>query len=527
MKISGFLVILIFCKLLFAEVSITSQYFQDLKEIEILELMKNSPQFQQCQGLAGDPTQFETDEQFEKFSECFVQDLSKEDLTKINNKLKLVQSKLISSPETKNIRKYLQKRLQEGLYGENFSSKKLNKFKHVDQDTFLKLYKSHIGKTINLNLAEYCLTENYSDSQDKNIYTRLRAGLEKFKNMSASDFQKTKANFEECVSEIKKTKACDDLEKDSSSKLKRLCFLKSRLRNYYGLLNQVDSNQKLVRQLRNSPRVFSDSIVEENSYREGASEGEKKIDDLTALSLSDVNEALTDDKSEYFKLSGENFSKVCLEHLNEEECKKFVNIDEGKALNELKLKINLQYSLMQKQIENEEDKEKILKRLEDEGLAISEDEKEELNTLDLSAIKKKISEKYQNQKISIIHEINAKLEEQTLKANKNLRDSQKELKAKQENLTSKGDDIKGLVLYSNFVSQVFGIKDTESQEIMGFNTTPIYREHLDYEQKYPKVDRDAYKWIQNLDVQRAPASGSESNKEKTFKNFLEELFSSD
>jgi len=404
--------------------------------------------------------------------------------------------KIESSHLTK-LQNYLEKRLQEYLYGIT----KENKFGTtiVGQEIFFKIYKSQLGKNIISSLTSYCLDadENGIAFEDK-IEENNKKNFENLRSFKGTR-NLAYLHFNNCMGSIRtichKPKSYEQLLKKSDDPKKeelkesakypieRACLVLNELKKMRNTIVAVD---KVIKDFdektsKDNQGFLFNEIFKNKKIYVGNSSDKKTIDDLTSITSNEIiygnskkdNVDLSLDEDE------ERLKEIC-GALIEDECLKIIRNQQSdeKKQEELVKEFNARTNLISTQIDQFEP-EDIETYLINQGRT-----EEQVNEIlahinkqggEAERIKKEIKEQFIAERNAIILQLKRKISKRKLKEGPEMKETGNKIEDIQKELEKRKNEYKQIIHYNNVVAGYLEFRDDEGN-VIGRNTRSLFRE---------------------------------------------------
>jgi hypothetical protein len=452
-----------------------------IKDMQVLEMLEKTSEFRDCRKMneyKSGAGQAKRDDAIKKAQVCFSTELTKNDKTKeklktLSEALNLQHYGLVQSKNLKDIQNYLADKMYESLTGVNpkdadFKEKmKFKNKKHIDQKTFIEMYRSQLGKNALYEVSRFCFENLRLNTPTPNVTTfseywksygpgKLKVddvndfGSPQFgTNLSSPDDKSTvykeifasiqasgamhpdkmsaffSAFFLECGKLIVplcakyQTKVAKpslaapaskvDLGVSSPSAGAAACLAKSRIQNYRKALADVEKVDEEFVKMASSNADFGNLALKGQPIKlfESGKNGNETIDDLTNFTSSDVLEGGYT-KDELAKKKAED----CVNKPELAECEGFIS--EGEDLDKAKHNVEMELTL-KREVEmarvkklNDESKQSLEEYLKENGFfeLLKDDRYKNLSEKDLMNA---IGESYEAKKLATLEQINKKL----------------------------------------------------------------------------------------------------------------------
>lgn len=416
--------------------------------------------------------------------------------------------KTISKGEDPAIRKledYMEKKLEEALYGDIQANKKQTAV--ADHAVFYRLYKSQISKNIITSISSYCIEAGSVNglpiisSDESTRASQRKTNIEQLKDFSPNEKGDTVSDAYSqwglCLTNL--TAVCtlkpgtDEDREDRVYSKNRACVLTNYLKQLRQSLIAADAIDKQVKENDNESSGFALSNV--RIYRGEGDDKTASINDLTSLSSNEfVN------KSGYSKaLSGQQEKiKQCIESKDMEQCKEFLSDASKKAeLENALAEYDLQKRLIKSKVEKM-DEDQLRDYLKEEGRTEQEIQRLLASDESIDSLKMEINRNYDAERQAIVDKMKEKIESRTVASDsKGFETEVTKLEQIQKELAQQGDDYKQLIHYNNIVSGFLSVADS-SDKIVGTNVQSIQRELSDSA------------FDQSKDGKRSPASAGDT-----------------
>ncbi|EQC44371.1 hypothetical protein [Bacteriovorax sp. Seq25_V] len=450
--------------------------------------------------------------------------------SRYQEKSSLNSTKREKSSALQALEKYLQKQLEDALYGERIAnSEKLHQRERAaDQKVFFVLFESQLGKNVINILSSYCIESQMMNDkyffipksriEQEKVRTTNLQGLASIKTDSqGNQILASAATWNDCVATIQhhcyQTEDIKEMDKDgvlkstgvsySKTKMLEVCqkndlnykpnntnsIAKFRGENCTEAIDytvqracevtdyisrarkSLDATGKLISKMGNIDLGRDPTSV--SSYNE--KNAEKKIDELTSLTSnqmveSGALEAAKDEAAEF---------ETCFKDgkvQDPEACKSFLQTNREEKLQELaEYKINSEVSIEEIEKLTIDDEEKIQKILMEDGY--SEDDAKNLATN--QDILKEIKSRYKSKEEALQRSVIDQVNKITSQKNDEITDLDATALTKiGEELKSKTQDFAKLVHYNNIVSSYLTITsdDKENGKVTRQNTAMLQRE---------------------------------------------------
>lgn len=175
-----------------------------VKDMQVLKMLEKTGEFSECRKMnefkAGDAPAVRNDK-IKAAQECFNKELAKnksnDKLKELSEALNLQHYGLVQSKNIKDIQGYLADKMFESLTGVNpkeadFKEKmKFKNRKHIDQKTFIDMYRSQLGKNALYEVSRFCfenLRTEDATTKDKTTFS------EHWKNYKPGDLSENNVN---------------------------------------------------------------------------------------------------------------------------------------------------------------------------------------------------------------------------------------------------------------------------------------------------------------------------------------------
>ncbi len=338
----------------------TQKIVSTLKDVEVGKMLERTSEFKTCrEDNKFDPqkSKAERDKSIQKAEQCIKDRIlkgenSKEKLEELSNNLNLQQYGLVKSKSSKDIQEYLLDKMYESMTGisrknqeskEYFESLKFNKKKHVDQKTFVSLYKTQLSKNALYEISRYCF-ENFrlktppnnqdptsfaehwksfndkislddvtdegkpkfgkiskpddKDTVYKDIFESINgSGVTGFPTDKLSSFFGTRGSLITRLCEEFKKQKPNDLEKPESDVEQKSvrgaasCLAKSRLVEIKGAISSTEKVIEIFKEIEADPKKAGTMLTSNLPTRLfGEDPSDESIDNLTNYTSSDIIE---------------------------------------------------------------------------------------------------------------------------------------------------------------------------------------------------------------------------------------------
>ncbi len=449
-----------------------------VKDMQVLEMLEKTSEFKNCREMnkfdatASDKAR---NDAIQKAQNCFRTELeepkSKEKLTTLSEALNLQHYGLVQSKNLKDIQNYLADKMYESLTGVNpkdadFKEKmKFKNKKHIDQKTFIEMYRSQLGKNALYEVSRFCFQDlrskvsaasnaesfsehwknyqkgnltiknvddfgkpvfgsNLSAPDDKSaVYKEIFASIQTADSTKAMDSQTMSDFFLECgklivplCAEYQTSTAKKSLDNITSQvKLSgnasigaAACLAKGRIQDYRKALADVEKVDEEFVKMASSNADFGNLALKGQPIKlfESGKNGNETIDDLTNFTSSDVLEGGYT-KDELAKKKAED----CAKRAELAECEGFIT--EGEDLDkakhnvemELTLKREVEMARVKKLAESEQSLEEYLK----ENGFFELLKGDQYKTMNEQQLMDAIGTSYEAKKLATLQQINNKL----------------------------------------------------------------------------------------------------------------------
>jgi hypothetical protein len=383
--------------------------------------------------------------------------------TNLTNRSATIGTDYSSDPAVKALSAFFGKKLDEVLNG-TAQDIKDKKIVTVDHKKFINLYTSELGKSIVNSFTSYCMeTDPLKCGIDSGFEACFLPGdqkddKERRENIKANIAAIDKADFS--AESGKKWTSCigtitDICYKNTDSKntysKQRACLVMDFVKSARKNLIAADQQKKFYDGLDNAVGVASNMKVVEDK--------DSSADKLTQITSADIDK---DIKTANKKT--ENEVDDCIAEVNNEKCKKFLDINTKNntdALAELGLKQHAQEEALDKKLGDDKNVSSYLK---EEGY--TDDQIKDLTSADkIDEVRKKITDRFKAENEAIIKEmagrISAKTTAEDGKINEQV-DSSALGKIKTD-LASRNEDLKNLIHFNNIVASYLNITEGEGK----------------------------------------------------------------
>lgn len=450
-----------------------------VKDLQVLEMLEKTSEFRDCRELnkfqsgASDAVRTKA---IKEAQDCFRKELikprSEEKLKALSESLNLQHYGLVQSKNLKDIQNYLADKLYESLTGVNpkdadFKEKiKFKNKKHIDQKTFIEMYRSQLGKNALYEVSRFCFEnlrstdqaaagkttfsehwKNYdpgkltvtdvndfgtpqfgktlSSPDDKStVYKEIFASIQTADATKAMDSKKMSDFFLECgklivplcalyqTSTAKKSLAniTSQVTLNGNASIgAAACLAKGRIQDYRKALADVEKVDEEFEKMASSNADFGNLALKGQPIKlfESGKNGNETIDDLTNFTSSDVLEGGYT-KDELAKKKAED----CAKRAELTECEGFIS--EGEDLDKAKHNVEMELTL-KREVEMARVKELIDKNKQSLPEYLKENGFFELlkgdlyKTMDEQQLMDAIGTSYEAKKLATLQEINNKL----------------------------------------------------------------------------------------------------------------------
>jgi hypothetical protein len=443
-----------------AATKITGGVVQVQEDKRIEKLITNSNQFKTCKDDY--IKEFETNPNAEvrKIASCSqiigidangnIQDKASFDKLIKQLNVSFYQADGVTLQTSKNydvIKKYMEQRLQNTLYGEDkttydFKSHGPDKRKvaTVDHEVFYEIYKTQLSKSFLLDVGAYC-SETYhiaskpGSQASSTDYNGTKKNEESYQNnlygTDKTGFQSLGTEYNNCLNSLSCQcygpnvgKSCDGKTHISNPDVKnKSCNLISRLRQMKLQVQNLDKSQAEFASLSSKDHIKANNVQYDKMAQD------KTIDDLTTFTSGDYDKALGKDGSTGTGLvtkKEQDLLDECKTALStgtdfdEKKCKNVNSVDKSKVA-EVNFQEKLKNEILEAELaaakeNNQVDKDRLKAFLEKQQLTEAEINKK-LNG-DLDILHKELSDKLKAERESIIAEINNKIKKESVVTDK-------------------------------------------------------------------------------------------------------------
>jgi hypothetical protein len=514
----------------------------NVKDLEVTDLLKSTAEFKKCK----DKYKLETGKTtttgtLDEAVKCFKDQLKGKDektLQELSNALNLQSYGLVKSKNSKEIQGYLNDKMYEALTGINpkvaeekkwIDEMKFSKKKHIDQATFIRLYKTQLSKNALFEISRYCFqdlrldnknetnfnghwsgfsvdsqgilqnvndfgepkfAETINDPQDKEkVYGQLLQSITGSKVMTSEEYTKF---FEACGKTM--VDLCDKFKISKASNFSNNPTNQGATTRSLGSTSCISKNriQELKTAIENAGKVekqFAEMKMDNNSLMvalsgepvkmfEAGKNGNASLDELTNYSSKDMLEggAKTSSNSEQDECEKDPGNPSCIKLLGNEEAF-------NKAKHDLELEMTLKREAEMERVRKivtEKDRPAIKEYLEKNGFySILNNPNFESGKMTPEMIAEEVGKEFEAKKIAVLAQMNERVgkrqikkDSKTQEATSKVQDALKESKQERARLAQ-------VVMFNNIITSHLTLrrKTGEDQyEDVGRNVNPWEKE---------------------------------------------------
>lgn len=416
------------------------------------------------------------------------------------NTVKRTKSKAITALES-----YLEKKLELALYGEERSNRGANgkakdkKDIMMDHNVFHRLYKSQLGKNVISSLSSYCIeadpgksylisesAKDRRDQREENIKLLQSPAIDG-KQAGATQWNLCIVNVAPiCAKEVQvitkedgttanginyksDTSVIGKSDGDDDEKARAKIFKYSNQRACE-VVAFIKSAKQSIKAMAIIQKKF-----EENKSNNFGNAKTYDVEKMTTLSSNEFINEKGDTEESFAEANAAEAKKAkeCIDDIQNPDCTKYFNTDsEGsqKLVDEFSLRSKIQLEKVNTKIKDSTDEEGVKKYLTEQGIEESKIADIIQNPDELDKIKKKIAERYKNERTALIDSMNDRLKKKTFATAESEGGDQAAADAKNKttmenietDLASKTEEYKQLIFFNNVVSSYLQVGSGES-----------------------------------------------------------------
>jgi len=458
------------------------QYFlQTIKEDVIEKRLFSSSALKSCEN-AGD---------IEAKSSCLedkIKNLDKGRADQLLKDLNLGKTELHGDPNQQRLAKYLSDVVKKALYGNEADNHTL--MRKIPQETFTLVYERQVGKALFLELSQYCLHNQGITSLSGIVNSTIPGGPE--------------GMVGNCLGSLKGS--CELSTDHKNVTNSKGCLFQRRLIEFKSVLNKLKEDKKFWQEVRSQDGIGLELLDKQIAAK---TPGEISTQ-LSNISSKDIVDDGYGEKDKYLSKTAQEMQEKCVTNPTDESCKPFFKKGSYESMGSLRLQRELELNLKIKKLDDAN-----LGQLKETAAKSSLFSLEELKNMEQDSeesIRQKIKEKYDQEKIAVIEDINERRDEIGITKDQVL--SEAEAKDKLNNintlLKNKPDELRAVHFFSNVIVSTFSFKsDAENKKrVLGGIDQEIKALQAKTDDPYAK---DAITYLQGIKQGRQAASENESH----------------